>query len=92
MAREAEQRKVALSYIHDFLVKSDLEAAAASLLDQALLANTATREEILRRPTNALIGIIADWRTSHASQLKDNEWFAAECNRTRTVDAFIVLT
>lgn len=79
MAKEAEQRKIALCYIRDFLAKSNLQQVADNVLDQALLANIATREELLRRPTNNLLGIISDWRKSNASQLKDNEWFAAEC-------------
>lgn len=79
MAKAAEQTKIALCYVRDFLAKSGLQQVADSVLEQALLANIATREELLRRPTNNLLGIISDWRKSNASQLKDNEWFAAEC-------------
>lgn len=79
MAKEAEQKKIALSYIHDFLIKSDLPLVAEALLEQALLSNVATREELLRRPTNPLLGVISAWRTTNTSSLKDHEWFAAEC-------------
>lgn len=79
MAKATQQRKIAIAYVHDFLVKINLQEAADSLLDQALITNTATREEILRKPTNPLIGIISDWRKSQSDNLKDNEWFAAEC-------------
>ena len=79
MAKEAEQRKITLSYVHDFLLKSDLRTAADALLEQAVLDNVATREEILRRPTNNLLAILAEWRRSNKVPLEDHEWFAAEC-------------
>lgn len=87
MAKEAEQRKIALSYVHDFLLKSNLKQVADLLLAETLLNNVATREDLLRRPTNNLLAIVTEWRKANAAQLKDNEWFAAECKDTSYADS-----
>lgn len=79
MSKKQEQLKIAIAYVHDFLVKSNLKGVAQQLLDQASVDGIAKRDEILRTPTHPLLGIINVWRNKQSANLKDNEWFAAEC-------------